>query len=95
MKYGHRGANHPVMDNKTNKIFTISQNHSFAVDETTLPNGVDVSFTNLTDNSVEGLISEKYNIETVQFYPEFSQNEASSNQILAKWVEQLENRVTV
>lgn len=95
MKYGHRGANHPVMDNKTNKIFTISQNHSFAVDETTLPNGVDVSFINLTDNSVEGLISEKYNVETVQFYPEYSQNEASSNQILAKWVEQLENRVTV
>ena len=95
MKYGHRGANHPVLNNKTNKIFTISQNHSYAVDETSLPQGVEVSYTNLTDNSVEGLISEKYNIETVQFYPEYSQNEASSNQILAKWVEQLENRVTV
>lgn len=53
LKFGHRGANHPVKDLKTGKISITSQNHGFAVDPDTVPDNVEITLINLNDNTVE------------------------------------------
>ena len=56
LKFGHRGGNHPVKDLATGKIEITSQNHSYAVDDSTVEGtGLKVSHINLLDNTVEGL----------------------------------------
>lgn len=71
MKYGHRGANHPVKDQKTGKVYISSQNHGYVVKEDTLDKSiVEVSFLNVNDGTVEGLHYLGKNILTVQFHPE-------------------------
>ena len=71
LKYGHRGANHPVKDLKTGKCYISSQNHGYVVDESTLDNKVAVpAFENVNDKTNEGLEYVGKNIFTVQFHPE-------------------------
>jgi len=55
MKFGHHGANHPVQDLESGRVFITSQNHGFAVDESTLPAGVKVTHRSLFDGSLQGL----------------------------------------
>jgi carbamoyl-phosphate synthase small subunit len=55
MKFGHHGANHPVLDVKTGRVMITSQNHGFAVDEASLPSNLRVTHRSLFDNSVQGL----------------------------------------
>lgn len=71
MKYGHRGANHPVKDLHTGKVYISTQNHGYVVDETTIDQSIaEVKFVNVNDGSVEGLKFKNKNIFTVQFHPE-------------------------
>lgn len=71
MKYGHRGANHPVKDLKTGKVYISSQNHGYMVKADTLPKDVaEVGFINVNDKTVEGVRYKNKNIFTVQFHPE-------------------------
>ena len=71
LKYGHRGANHPVKDLKTGKVYISSQNHGYVVDETTLnPEIARPAFENVSDKTNEGLEYIGKNIFTVQFHPE-------------------------
>jgi carbamoyl-phosphate synthase small subunit len=55
LKFGHRGANHPVKDLQLGKVEITSQNHGFAVDPESIPADVEVTHVNLYDNTVEGL----------------------------------------
>jgi len=55
MKFGHHGANHPVQDLESGRVFITSQNHGFAVDETTLPENVKPTHRSLFDGSLQGL----------------------------------------
>jgi len=55
MKFGHHGANHPVQDLETGRVFITSQNHGFAVDEATLPTGVRATHRSLFDGSLQGI----------------------------------------
>jgi carbamoyl-phosphate synthase small subunit len=55
MKFGHHGANHPVMDLDTQQVFITSQNHGFAVDEATLPANLRATHRSLFDNSLQGI----------------------------------------
>ena len=55
MKFGHHGANHPVIDLTTGRVFISSQNHGFAVDESTLPKNVRATHRSLFDGSLQGL----------------------------------------
>ena len=55
MKFGHHGANHPVQDLQSKKVFITSQNHGFAVDDQNLPNQVEVTHQSLFDNTIQGI----------------------------------------
>ena len=55
MKFGHHGANHPVLEIDTGRVMITSQNHGFAVDEATLPPTLRVTHRSLFDGSVQGL----------------------------------------
>lgn len=93
LKYGHRGGNHPVINLETNKVYISSQNHSYAVDENSLPEGMTVTYKNLNDGTVEGLKYPKYNIETVQFHPERAAGPYDTNTIFYEWVSSLDNKL--
>ncbi len=70
LKFGHRGANHPVKELASGRILITSQNHGYAVDEKTLPAGVQVTHVNLNDGTCAGLRFEQAQISAVQFHPE-------------------------
>ncbi|MBO5509015.1 MAG: carbamoyl phosphate synthase small subunit, partial [Lachnospiraceae bacterium] len=71
MKYGHRGANHPVKDMKTGKVYISTQNHGSVVKEESLDRDIaEVSFINVNDKTVEGVHYLGKNVQTVQFHPE-------------------------
>ena len=72
LKFGHRGANHPVKHLKTGKIEITSQNHGFAVDPASLPDTAEVTHTNLYDGTVEGLRHRAHPVFSVQYHPEAS-----------------------
>ncbi len=70
LKYGHRGHNQPCIDLERNLCYLTSQNHSYAVDETTLPSDWQVSFRHLHDNTVAGISHKQEPFRAVQFHPE-------------------------
>jgi carbamoyl-phosphate synthase small subunit len=73
LKFGHRGANQPVKDLLTGRVYITSQNHGFAVDPATLPSGdVRLSHVNLNDQTVEGLDLPGLDAFSVQHHPEAS-----------------------
>jgi carbamoyl-phosphate synthase small subunit len=72
LKFGHRGANHPVLHRSTGQVEITTQNHGFAVDASTLPGGVDVTHVNLNDGTLEGFRDEKQRAFSVQYHPEAS-----------------------
>jgi carbamoyl-phosphate synthase small subunit len=72
MKFGHHGANHPVQEIATGKVFISSQNHGFAVDETTLPENVKATFRSLFDGSLQGLARTDKPAFSFQGHPEAS-----------------------
>lgn len=72
LKFGHRGHNQPCIDLKRDRCYLTSQNHSYAVDDTTLPEGWEVTFRHLNDNTVAGIAHTSGMYSAVQFHPEAS-----------------------
>ncbi|MBA4391185.1 MAG: carbamoyl phosphate synthase small subunit [Syntrophus sp. (in: bacteria)] len=73
LKFGHRGANQPIQETATGKVFITSENHGFAVDFGSITeHPVRVTHVNLNDKTIEGIEHEQLPIFSVQFHPEAS-----------------------
>jgi len=72
LKFGHHGANHPVMELRTRKVDISCQNHCFVVNVDSLSREVETTYLNLNDHSLEGIAHRKLPVFSVQFHPEAS-----------------------
>ena len=93
LKFGHRGANHPVKKLDTGKVEITSQNHGFAVDPATLPDEVAVTHLNLYDGTVEGLKHRTHPVFCVQYHPEASPGPHDADYLFDDFIAMIEERV--
>jgi carbamoyl-phosphate synthase small subunit len=89
LERGHRGANQPVKDLATGKVEITSQNHGFAVDEKSLPSGVEVTHVSLFDGSNEGIACKAKRVFSVQYHPEASPGPSDSSYLFTRFVEMM------
>lgn len=88
MKFGHRGANHPVHDLVLGKIEITSQNHSYAIDKNTLGNtGMKITHINIIDNESEGMIDEKNKVISIQYHPESAAGPEDSGYLFGNFID--------
>ncbi len=91
LKFGHRGANQPVKDLRTARVYITSQNHGYAVKNGSLPETVAVpAFVNLNDGTNEGLRYVGRNILTVQFHPEASPGPMDAGELFGEFLRMME-----
>lgn len=88
LKFGHRGANHPVKNLQTGKIEITSQNHGFCVDMDSLKNkDIELTHLNLNDNTVEGIRCKELPAFSVQYHPEASPGPHDSSYLFETFIE--------
>jgi carbamoyl-phosphate synthase small subunit len=92
LKFGHRGANHPVKELASSKVEITSQNHGFAVDPGSLPSDVTVTHLNLYDGTVEGFRHTTKPIFSVQYHPEASPGPHDADYLFRQFLESMEKR---
>jgi len=87
LKFGHRGANHPVKDLKSGRVFITAQNHGYAVDGDSLERGLEVSQINLNDGTVEGLAHRDLPIFSIQYHSEASPGPRDNEYVFDNFLE--------
>ncbi|MBN2476960.1 MAG: glutamine-hydrolyzing carbamoyl-phosphate synthase small subunit [Pirellulales bacterium] len=89
LKFGHRGANQPVLNHATGRVEITCQNHGFAVEADTLPDELEVTHLNLNDNTVEGVRHRKLPAFSVQYHPEASAGPHDSDYLFEQFRQML------
>lgn len=92
LKFGHRGANQPVLNRDTGEVEITSQNHGFAVAPDSLPREVEITHVNLNDQTVEGLRHPGLKAFSVQYHPEASAGPHDSHYLFGTFREMLEQK---
>ncbi|MBC7960529.1 MAG: glutamine-hydrolyzing carbamoyl-phosphate synthase small subunit [Vallitaleaceae bacterium] len=90
LKFGHRGANHPVIDLESGKVYMSSQNHGYAVKEETITEAMKVTHLNVNDETIEGISCEALKAVSVQFHPEEGPGPEDAHRIFAQWINSCE-----
>ena len=86
LKYGHRGANHPVINLENNKVMITSQNHGYAVDIKSITKSMRPTYKNLNDGTLEGFEISGLGVYAVQFHPEANPGPEDASVIFDEWV---------
>ena len=95
LKFGHRGANHPVKNLLTSEIEITSQNHGFAVDPESLnPDLIEITHVNLNDGTNEGLRHKELPVFSVQYHPEASPGPHDSDYLFDQFISMIEQEYT-
>jgi len=92
LKFGHRGANHPVQDTTTGRVYITAQNHGYAVDPDGLLPSVEVSHVNLNDGTVEGLRHRELPVLTIQYHSEASPGPRDNLYLFERFLALVEER---
>ena len=92
MKFGHHGANHPVLDKETGHVLITSQNHGFAVDPATLPGNVRVTHVSLFDGSLQGIARSDRPAFSFQGHPEASPGPHDVGYLFDRFVKLMERK---
>ena len=92
LKFGHRGANHPVRDEGSGLVYVTSQNHGYAVDGDHLDSAVRVSQVHLNDGTVEGLEHRELPLFTIQYHSEASPGPHDTEFLFDRFIASLEDR---
>ena len=91
LKYGHRGANHPVKDLALGRVYITSQNHGYVVSKIN-PEAAEISHINVNDGTVEGLRYKNKNIFTVQFHPEACPGPQDTEYLFDEFIDMMEGK---
>jgi carbamoyl-phosphate synthase small subunit len=92
LKFGHHGANHPVLNLDTQQVEVTSQNHGFAVDAASLPSDVRMTHRSLNDDTVEGIESLTYPAYSVQYHPEASPGPHDASYLFDRFIQMMQRR---
>ncbi len=92
MKFGHHGANHPVQDVATKKVYITSQNHGFAVDAATLPANVKTTHVSLFDGSLQGIARTDQPAFSFQGHPEASPGPTEMSYLFDQFIQLMQNK---
>ena len=85
LKFGHRGANHPVRDERSGRVEITTQNHGFAVARDSLPSHIETTHVNLNDDTLEGLHHARLPVFSVQYHPEAAAGPHDSGYLFAEF----------
>ncbi len=92
LQFGHHGGNQPIMNLETRKVEITSQNHGFAVDAESMPDGLEVASLNLNDKTVEGIRHKDLSILSVQYHPEASPGPRDSDYLFEEFIQMMKTR---
>ncbi|MFW6150713.1 MAG: glutamine-hydrolyzing carbamoyl-phosphate synthase small subunit [Chloroflexota bacterium] len=87
LKFGHHGANHPVLDMETKRVYITAQNHGYALDPDSLKGGLEVSHVNINDNTVEGLRHRDIPLLSIQYHSEASPGPLDNRYLFERFVD--------
>ena len=94
LKFGHRGANHPVKDLRSGRVYITSQNHGYALRQEGLVDGAIVSHVNLHDGTVAGLTHRDYPVISIQYHSEASPGPLDNGYLFDEFLELIRVRQT-